>query len=442
MVFSSLIFVFVFLVLNLTILLFCGSIRTQNIVMLVSSLIFYAWGGPKLVFLLCGMTLVCWLGALVVERMNGGLRKAALAVTTVIVLGLLGYYKYANFLVANFAAITRLDIAVPNIVLPIGISFYTFQLLSYVVDVYRREVPAQRKYWLLLLYASLFHQCIAGPIVRYKDIFEDITDRSVNMQDISDGIMRFSVGFAKKALLANTCAVLADTFLPTEQAALHGASSLAILCGGIMYMLQIYLDFSAYSDMAIGMGRMVGFHYRENFNYPYMSTSVTEFWRRWHISLGTFFRDYVYIPLGGNRCSVGRAYFQYVRGLGPDRYVARRHVYLLVVTLLGWYLFRFEDLGMLGTALAGLFCMNGNPLADASTTMTLVNYCFFIIVAIVACTPLASRIGNWLRKGAPSSSSVATVYGTLLTLVPIVLLFFSFISLIGNSYNPFLYSQF
>ena len=309
MVFSSLIFVFVFLVLNLTILLFCGSIRTQNIVMLVSSLIFYAWGGPKLVFLLCGMTLVCWLGALVVERMNGGLRKAALAVTTVIVLGLLGYYKYANFLVANFAAITQLDIAVPNIVLPIGISFYTFQLLSYVVDVYRREVPAQRKYWLLLLYASLFHQCIAGPIVRYKDIFEDITDRSVNMQDISDGILRFSVGFAKKALLANTCAVLADTFLPAEQAALHGASSLAILCGGIMYMLQIYLDFSAYSDMAIGMGRMVGFHYRENFNYPYMSTSVTEFWRRWHISLGTFFRDYVYIPLGGNRCSVGRHIF-------------------------------------------------------------------------------------------------------------------------------------
>lgn len=478
MVFSSLIFVFVFLVLNLTILLFCGSIRTQNIVMLVSSLIFYAWGGPKLVFLLCGMTLVCWLGALVVERMNGGLRKAALAVTTVIVLGLLGYYKYANFLVANFAAITQLDIAVPNIVLPIGISFYTFQLLSYVVDVYRREVPAQRKYWLLLLYASLFHQCIAGPIVRYKDIFEDITDRSVNMQDISDGIMRFSVGFAKKALLANTCAVLADTFLPAEQAALHGASSLAILCGGIMYMLQIYLDFSAYSDMAIGMGRMVGFHYRENFNYPYMSTSVTEFWRRWHISLGTFFRDYVYIPLGGNRCSVGRHIFNmfvvwgltgmwhgaswnyilwglyYFVLLVLEKYVFRfeknpvlyiralRHVYLLAVTLLGWYLFRFEDLGMLGTALAGLFCMNGNPLADASTTMTLVNYCFFIIVAIVACTPLASRIGNWLRKGAPSSSSVATVYGTLLTLVPIVLLFFSFISLIGNSYNPFLYSQF
>ena len=174
MVFSSLIFVFVFLVLNLTALLFCGSIRTQNIVMLVSSLIFSAWGGPKLVFLLCGMTLICWLGALVVERLDGHMRKVALIVTTVIVLGLLGYFKYANFLVANFAAITRLNIAVPNIVLPIGISFYTFQLLSYVVDVYRGEVPAQRKYWLLLLYASLFHQCIAGPIVRYKDIFEDI----------------------------------------------------------------------------------------------------------------------------------------------------------------------------------------------------------------------------------------------------------------------------
>lgn len=478
MVFSSLIFVFVFLVLNLTALLFCGSIRTQNIVMLVSSLIFYAWGGPKLVFLLCGMTLICWLGALVVERLDGHMRKVALIVTTVIVLGLLGYFKYANFLVANFAAITRLNIAVPNIVLPIGISFYTFQLLSYVVDVYRGEVPAQRKYWLLLLYTSLFHQCIAGPIVRYKDIFEDITDRHVDMHDISYGILRFSVGFAKKALLANTCALLADTFLPTEQAGLQGASALAVLCGGVMYMLQIYLDFSAYSDMAIGMGRMVGFHYRENFDYPYMATSVTEFWRRWHISLGTFFRDYVYIPLGGNRCSMGRHIFNmfvvwgltgmwhgaswnyilwglyYFVLLVLEKYVFRfeknpapgkralRHVYLLVFTLLGWYLFRFEDMGMLGAALAGLFCLNGNPIVDGATTMTLMNYCFFILVAIVACTPLANRIGNWLRKGAERSGGVATVYGALLTVIPVALLFFSFISLIGNSYNPFLYSQF
>ena len=480
MVFSSLVFVFGFLVINLLAVLLSGSIRTQNVVMVVSSLVFYAWGGPSLLVLLCGMTFICWTGALLVENMRnrGQNPKPALVVTAVLVLGLLGYFKYAGFLMNNFVLLTGLDMAVPDIVLPIGISFYTFQLLSYVVDVYRGDVAAQRKYWLLLLYASLFHQCIAGPIVRYKDVAEDIVDRHVDLHDISCGITRFTIGFAKKALLANTCAMLADSFLPGDALALSGTSAASILCGGLMFTLQIYLDFSAYSDMAIGMGRMVGFHYLENFNYPYMSASITEFWRRWHMSLGSFFRDYVYIPLGGNRCSVPRHIFNmfvvwgltgawhgaswnyilwglyYFVLLVLEKYVLRfsdnspawakalRHVYVLVATLFGWYLFRFENMELLGIALKGLFCLNGNPLSDGATALLLLNHCFFLGAAVLACTPALSRLGSHLARRAETNVNMARVYGAVTALVPTVLLFLSFISLIGDSYNPFLYSQF
>ena len=480
MVFSSLVFVFGFFVLNLLAVLLSGSIKTQNVVMVVSSLIFYAWGGPKLVFLLCGMVFICWAGALLVERLqqNGGTGKAALVCTAVLVLVLLGYFKYAGFLMHNFVLLTGLNITVPEIVLPIGISFYTFQLLSYVVDVYRGDVPAQRKYWLLLLYASLFHQCIAGPIVRYKDVAEDIVSRRVDLKDISYGITRFSVGFAKKALLANTCAMLADSFLPSDALALSATSAASILLGGLMFTLQIYLDFSAYSDMAIGMGRMVGFHYLENFNYPYLSASVTEFWRRWHMSLGSFFRDYVYIPLGGNRCSVPRHIFNMfvVWGLtgawhgaswnyilwglyyflllvlekyafrfaegAPMWQLALRRVYVLVATLFGWYLFRFENMELLGIALKGLFCLNGNALGDGATSLLLLNHCFFIVVAVVACTPLFANLGKKTALRAETNEGLARVYGIVTAAIPTVLLFLSFISLIGDSYNPFLYSQF
>lgn len=480
MVFSSLVFVFVFLVLNLLALLFSREIKTKNIVLVVSSLIFYAWGGPKLLILLCGMVFICYMGALLIqkEKRHKKSGKPYLILTAVLVLSLLAYFKYAGFLVYNFVSLTKLDIAVPNIVLPIGISFYTFQLLSYVVDVYRGQVEAQKKYWLLLLYASLFHQCIAGPIVRYKDVANEIVDRKVSVRDIGYGVSRFVIGFAKKALLANTCAVLADTFLPMKLASLESSSALSVFCGGIMYTLQIYLDFSAYSDMAIGMGRMIGFHYLENFNYPYIANSITDFWRRWHMSLSSFFRDYVYIPLGGNRCSVPRHIFNmfvvwgltgmwhgaswnyilwglyYFVLLVLEKYVLKfknnpsglskilRHVFVLICTLFGWYLFRFEDMGMLIAALKGLFCLNGNAFTDGATTLMLSNYCFFIIVAIIACTPFASKIGAKMKEAAETNVTMARIYATVTTIIPVVLLFLSFISLIGDSYNPFLYSQF
>ena len=311
MVFSSLIFLFVFLVLNLTIYLFIDN-KYKNQVLLIFSLIFYAWGGPKYLILLAGETFASWFFALMIEQSRDKWqRKMFMLGECLVLLGLLGYFKYAVFFAENFHALFGVPKEIPNIVLPIGISFYTFQLLSYVVDVYRREIKAQPKYWKLLLYSSLFHQCIAGPIVRYETVADEIDNRKVTQTDIYLGIRRFSIGLAKKSILANSCAEIADALILPGSEALAAQSTLGLWLGVFAYMLQIYLDFSAYSDMAIGMGRMVGFHYLENFNYPYIAKSVQDFWRRWHISLSTFFRDYVYIPLGGSRCSTAK----YVRNM-------------------------------------------------------------------------------------------------------------------------------
>ena len=301
MVFSSLLFVFLFLVLNLLVYSRAKTITAKNAVMLAFSLIFYAWGGPKYLLLLLGMTAISWLMALLIGNFPKQ-KKIFMILECLLLLGLLAVFKYSGFLLGNLQALTGWPELIPEIALPIGISFYTFQLLSYVADVYRMEVRPQRKFWILLLYASLFHQCIAGPIVRYKDVRRDIFHRKQTVREVDQGIQRFCIGLAKKAVLANGCAAIADTYLLTDDlASLAEVSAAGLWLGLLCFTLEIYLDFSAYSDMAIGMGLMIGFHYKENFNYPYISASVTEFWRRWHISLSSFFRDYVYIPLGGNR---------------------------------------------------------------------------------------------------------------------------------------------
>ena len=479
MVFSSLFFVFVFLVLNYLAQASLSSIKGKNIAMLAFSLLFYAWGGPKYLLLLCGMTAICWLGALLVDcSVTKAQKNGFLIATCTLMLGLLGYFKYATFLLENLQALTAFPSVIPEIILPIGISFYTFQLLSYVVDVYRGEVRAQPRYWILLLYASLFHQCIAGPIVRYRDVEYDILHREVCLADTSRGVTRFAVGLAKKALLANSCAALADTLLPLDADKLAGVSGFAVLLGGLCYMLQIYLDFSAYSDMAIGMGLMIGFHYLENFNYPYTSDSITDFWRRWHISLGSFFRDYVYIPLGGNRCSVGRQilnlcavwfltglwhgaswnyvlwglYFllfllieKFVLKLSKEAVGAAaviRRIYALIVVYFGWFLFRFEDLGMLGTAMKNLF--GGSPAGffDTASVMSWKNNCFFLILAVLACLPIAPYLGRKLTAAGRAVPAAGKVNGVISIVIPPLLVFVSLLALVGNSYNPFLYFQF
>ena len=491
MVFSSLLFICLFLPLNLAAYYIPTKNSTRNTVMLVFSLIFYAWGEPKYVFLLLFMTFVCWLSAILIDKYkNTDKKKSKLFITLacIVCLSLIGIFKYSNFFLSNIASITGLAIPEAQISLPIGISFYTFQLLTYVIDVYRGDAEVQKKYSNLLLYASLFHQCIAGPIVRYSDVANEIMNRKPDMADFNKGVMRFSSGLAKKVLLSNQCgsfadtlvlgdAALSDTALLSENLGiLSSSSALTLWLGMLFYMLQIYLDFSAYSDMAIGMGLMTGFHYKENFDYPYVSTSVSEFWRRWHISLGTFFRDYVYIPLGGNRKGSVRTIFNLFAvwaltglwhgaswnfvlwGLYFFVFISLEklflskllkklpsfvgHIYLLIIVFFGWVLFRFENTQVMFTVLKGMFCMNSNVFATQEILMYLKDNFIFIIIAIFACTPIVKTAKNIINYYSKKIQAVNIIYSVYRAVIPVILVILSAICLVGDSYNPFLYFRF
>ncbi|MCA9637701.1 MAG: MBOAT family protein, partial [Myxococcales bacterium] len=299
MVFASLVFLYVFLPLNL--LTYYGLRREshRNLALIAASLIFYAWGEPVWVSLLILSSALDYVHALIIERWRGsGWAKAALASSIVTNLGLLGAFKYSGFLARGLNDAFGLGLSVPEFALPIGISFYTFQALSYVADVYRGEVAAQRSYLKFLLFLSLYHQLVAGPIVRYVHIAREIAERRHTLADFSGGITRFCVGLFKKVCIANVAGQLVMRTMEVDPGGLSVAEG---WFGLLMFSLQIYYDFSGYSDMAIGLGMLFGFHYHENFNYPYVARSAAEFWRRWHISLGSFFRDYLYIPLGGRR---------------------------------------------------------------------------------------------------------------------------------------------
>lgn len=473
MVFSSLVFLFIFLVLNLAVYLAVDN-KYKNIILLVFSLFFYTWGGPRYLILLVGETFASWLFALLIEKAyDKRLKKLYMIGECVVLLGLLAYFKYAVFFLENFQALFGIPEEIPNIVLPIGISFYTFQLLSYVVDVYRREIHAQPVFWKLLLYSSLFHQCIAGPIVRYETVAEEIDHRQVNLMDVYAGVRRFCIGLAKKAVLANSCAQIADSLIAPGSEALEAQTMLGLWLGMFAYMLQIYLDFSAYSDMAIGMGRMVGFHYLENFNYPYIAKSVQDFWRRWHISLSTFFRDYVYIPLGGSRCSEKK----YIRNMAVvwlltgfwhgaswnyllwggyylgllllERFVIRdripgplKRVYTLLAIFFGWVIFKFENLAELGSVLIGLFGIGTGGFLGMNVSTLFLSNLYLLIFASVACTPAGKMLRKTLERYGRNYQPVFIFYNITEMIVPPLLLLLSILALIGNSYNPFLYFQF
>lgn len=473
MVFSSLVFLFVFLAIHLAVYYFVRP-EHRNVVLLVSSLIFYSWGGPRYLVLLMGETLASWLFALGIQNAKDELqRKLCIVGELVVLLGLLAYFKYAGFLLGNFQAIFGVPELIPDIVLPIGISFYTFQLISYVVDVYRDKVNAQPNYWKLLLYSSLFHQCIAGPIVRYETVQNEIDERHPTKNDIYYGVRRFSVGLAKKAVLANSCAAVADTLLPIGTGGVFTQVTTGYWLGMAFYMLQIYLDFSAYSDMAIGMGRMVGFHYLENFNYPYMAHSVQEFWRRWHMSLSSFFRDYVYIPLGGSRVEPilivrnlfitwfltgmwhgaswnyicwGLYFFAF---LVLERYVIKGrmpkiagHVYAIVVVYIGWILFRFENFAEMGQVLIGVLGLSGNGFTSMEVHTLFLQNIFLLIFCCIAATNLGKRIHHACFKAAKNNEMMLTVFSISELITPPIMLLLAVIALAGASYNPFIYFQF
>ncbi len=468
MVFSSMLFVLLFFTANIITQALVSDIRKKNIVMLSFSLVFYAWAGLRGLVLMPVLTFICWLSALLISRRERREDKKPILIgCVVLVLAFLGYFKYTGFLARN------LGLEDPGIVLPIGISFYTFQLLSYVIDVYRGDAEVQKKYWLLLLYAGLFHQCIAGPIVRYRDVNEDILHRKVKMTELSRGITRFAIGLAKKALLADGCLRLIDSLIG-DRAGLAERPVLGLWLVAIAFTLRIYLDFSAYSDMAIGMGLMCGFHYKENFNYPYVADSVTDFWRRWHISLSTFFRDYVYIPLGGNRCSKNRHIFNllvvwfltgmwhgaswnyifwglyYFVFLVIEKYLVDirriskplRHVLTMLIVIFGWVIFQFEDSGELWTVLKGMFGLNGNAFHATGAWLLFKNNIFFLAFCILAVTPVGKYLGSILKNLGRRSMGWLRVYNVLDTALPVLLLLLSIMALAGQSYNAFLYSQF
>ena len=297
MTFSSIVFIFLFLPLFFVFYFMFKKRKTRNLMMLIFSLLFYGYGEPIYVFLMILSIVINYYFAILIDKKHS---KKYLVLALIYNLGLLFIFKYSNFFLSNINNILNLSIPFLKITLPIGISFYTFQIITYIVDVYKRKVPVQKNIVNLGCYISAFPQLIAGPIVRYSDISDEIINRKENLSDFYDGVKRFIIGLAKKVIIANEMAYIADTIFTGD---LVSVGFIGVLLAAICYPLQVYFDFSGYSDMAIGFGKMLGFHYLENFNYPFMADSIIDFWKRWHISLSSFFRDYVYIPLGGNRCS-------------------------------------------------------------------------------------------------------------------------------------------
>ena len=462
---------YLFLPICLLLYFILHGIKARNYLLLVMSLLFYAWGEPKWIILMIVTTLIDYGAGLLVDQYRGQkLAKWALAGSVVITLSFLAVFKYLGFFNQNLNQIFGAELPTQIFNLPIGISFYTFQAITYVVDVYRGKAQVQRSYANLLLYVALFPQLIAGPIVRYTDIAAQLENREMTLPGFSKGITRFVTGLGKKVLLANIAGQVATSLIGGD---LSKASVLGAWLGIFAYTFQIYFDFSGYSDMAIGLGHMFGFTYVENFNYPYISKSITEFWRRWHISLSTFFRDYVYIPLGGNRRHQlrnmfivwaltglwhgaswnfvlwGLYYFVFlaIEKLFLGKFLEKLpavvgHAYALFIIVVGWVFFYFDDVSRLGQMLKLMFGFSGQAGVLPTDTVLLKNHLVFFLVAIIACIPVSKLVKALLirvsRKG-PVQESLAGAAGIL---YDVALLFFSTAALVGASYNPFLYFRF
>ena len=458
MLFSSIPFLYYFLPAVLLVY-FAVPKAAKNAVLLVSSLLFYGWGEPKYVLLMLVTIVAFYICGLGIGNAKGsGARKAWLTVAVIIGIALLTVFKYADFFIQSFAAVTGLSLPLLKLALPIGISFYTFQCMSYAVDVYRGQTQAQKNIISFGAYVALFPQLIAGPIVRYVDVARELESRTTTWEDVMAGTRRFLIGLGKKILLANQLGLLTETFrASTEKSVLfHWLYAVA-------FMLHIYFDFSGYSDMAIGLGRIFGFHFIENFNYPYLSVSVTEFWRRWHMSLGSWFRDYVYIPLGGNRVSKGRWVFNilvvwmltglwhgaswnfvlwgllFALVLLAEKWLPAlqklpavfRHLYVLLIVMGSFVLFNAESLAQAASDLAGLF--GGVPLVTQEALYCLRSYSLVLAVSVVGATPLPKR----LAAAIPERVTAVLEHLALTALLLVCTAY-----LVDGSFNPFLYFRF
>ncbi len=466
MLFSSIPFLYYFLPCVLLLYLVAPR-KLKNSVLLLSSLFFYGWGEPKyLILMLLSITQGYIFGRLV-EKYRGQKRaKLFLTLSVVFSFLMLGYCKYADFFISSFNAVTGLSIPLLKIALPIGISFYTFQIVSYVIDVYRGDVSAQRNYVNLAAYISMFPQLIAGPIVRYADIAGQLENRTHSTAKTSLGVRRFIIGLSKKILLANVLGELVDGFKQADD-----KSVLFYWLYAVAYTLHIYFDFSGYSDMAIGLGHVFGFDFLENFNYPFISRSITEFWRRWHMSLGSWFRDYLYIPLGGNRVSRGRWIFNIAvvwaaTGLWHgaawnfvawgiffavllvleklflkkwlERAPARGHIYVMLLVIISFVLFDATSLRGAGETIGAMFGAGGLPAVSFEALYNLRSYAVVLILGIIGSTPLPKLAVERIRK----TSGGAVLINAAEPVALVALLAVSTAFLIDGSFNPFLYFRF
>ena len=466
MLFSGIPFLFYFLPIVL-ISYFIVPDKAKNIVLLISSLFFYGWGESKYVFLMLFIIAIGYvLGLLIEKYRNQKLGKVFLALTVCIDVAVLGYFKYADFFISNFNKVTGLQIPLLKIALPIGISFFIFQILSYDVDVYRGDVAAQKNPLTLAAYVAMFPQLIAGPIVRYVDVERQLQKREHNIELAAAGIRRFTIGLGKKVLLANLLGECCAAFRDSSE-----KSIMFFWMYGIAYMLHIYFDFSGYSDMAIGLGKIFGFHFMENFNYPYISESITEFWRRWHISLGSWFRDYVYIPLGGNRVSKTRWMFNIIavwfltgfwhgaawnfilwglyfvvflvlEKLWLSKYIKKakifNHIYVLFFVMISFIIFDSVSIQEAGKNIAGLFGIGACGAVSVESIYYMKNYLVIFLAAILGATPLPKKIYEKIIDGQIGKKVISIVEPILILSLFLVITAF----LVDGSFNPFLYFRF
>lgn len=463
MLFTSISFIYYFLPIVLLIY-FISPKKFKNLVLLISSLIFYFLGDSKYLILMLFEVIICYVGSLILENHHS---KKVLAFFLTICFGLLGYFKYTKLFIETINQIFRGNINIPNIVLPIGISFYTFQIISYLIDTYKHKITPTKNILDLATYITLFPQLIAGPIVRYEDINKNLKEKDISLNNFSKGVSRFVFGLAKKVIIANTLGQFCNIYLNCPDKTIVFS-----LFYAISYMLQVFYDFSGYSDMAIGLGLMLGFHFPENFNYPFIAGSITDFWRRWHISLGSWFRDYIYIPLGGSRVGTkkliinilivwsltglwhGAAWNFVIWGLyfgillllekiifkkyfnNVPKFI--KHLYVLINIMISFVIFGATSISEAFNVLKNMFGFNNLPLVNEVTSHYLLSFGFFIVIGIIFATPLIKNIIKKIKK----YKIGYYIVNLLEPLVLICLLLIVTSYLIDNSYNPFLYFRF
>ncbi|MBM7585759.1 alginate O-acetyltransferase complex protein AlgI [Bacillus pakistanensis] len=472
MVFSNLVFLYIFLPAVLF-SYFIAPRFLKNTVLLLASLFFYAWGEPTYIFLMIFSIIMNYLfGIFISNSRNISIRKLIVILSVITNIGILGFYKYANFLVGNVNSLLNTNYNLQEIPLPIGISFFTFQAMSYVIDVYRKTVPAQKNFLDLSLYISLFPQLVAGPIVRYKTVAEQIKSRIISLEKFSEGVERFILGLSKKVLIANPLGAIADEIFSLPASELTTTTT---WIGIIAYTLQIYFDFSGYSDMAIGLGKLFGFDFEENFRYPYISKSISEFWRRWHISLGKWFRDYVYIPLGGNRVKIWKVYFNLLivwtltgfwhgaswtfmiwgfyygfiiclEKFGLEKLLQRawqpvQHLYVLLIVMIGWVFFRADNFAFSNNYIKTMFGFAGDFHNTQALLYIMDNWMVFLL-GIIFSMPIYPIIRNKINEFSNKMKGLLFIKEFSESLFYLILLLVCTMYIVNSTYNPFIYFRF